>query len=262
MVSTFANYNLIARNLDRTLTLKKAEPLVARDTDYFLANIGNVKSVDDFIKDTRLFNYAMNAFGLEDMAYAKAYMRKVLNEGVAEKNSFANRLADDRFVNFAKTFDFAAKGDKVTADKEAMKKVTELYARQEVEEEAGNEDEGVRLALYFERTAPTVKSAYGLLADPALWQVVKTVLGFPDAMAGADIDKQAAAVNKRLDVKDLQDPEKLQKLIGRFTVMWDVNNNTDTDPVLALFSSGSGSAQSTVSTELAATLHNLKRGGY
>lgn len=262
MVSTFANYNLIARNLDRTLTLKKAEPLVKRDTEYFLANIGNVKSIDDFIKDTRLFNYAMNAFGLEDMAYAKAYMRKVLDEGVTEKNSFANRLADDRFVNFAKTFDFAAKGDKVTSDTEAMKKVTELYARQEVEEEAGNEDEGVRLALYFERTAPTVKSAYGLLADPALWQVVKTVLGFPDAMAGADIDKQAAAVNKRLDVKDLQDPEKLQKLIGRFTVMWDVNNNTDTDPVLALFSSGAGSAQSTVSTELAATLHNLKRGGY
>ena len=32
--------------------------------------------------NTRVFNYAMNAFGLGDMAYAKAFMRKVLTEGV------------------------------------------------------------------------------------------------------------------------------------------------------------------------------------
>ena len=36
-----------------------------------------MKSIDDFMKDTRLYNYAMKAFGLDDMAYAKAFMRKV-----------------------------------------------------------------------------------------------------------------------------------------------------------------------------------------
>ena len=55
---------------------------MALETAYYLKHIGDVKSIDDFIKDTRLFNYAMKAFGLEDMAYAKAFMRKVLVEGV------------------------------------------------------------------------------------------------------------------------------------------------------------------------------------
>ena len=51
---------------------------------------------------------------------------------------------------------------------------------------------------------------------------MKTIYGFPDEMANADIEQQAAAVNARLNVADLQDPAKLDKLITRFTAVWDV----------------------------------------
>ncbi len=45
---------------------------------YYKENIGNVKTVDEFLDDYRLYSYAMKAHGLEDMTYAKAFMRKVL----------------------------------------------------------------------------------------------------------------------------------------------------------------------------------------
>jgi len=50
----------------------------------------------------------MKAFGLEDMTFAKAFMRKVLTEGVATA-TFANRLSDKRYADFA-GFNFAALG--------------------------------------------------------------------------------------------------------------------------------------------------------
>ncbi|WP_192285911.1 DUF1217 domain-containing protein, partial [Methylorubrum zatmanii] len=82
------------------------DPVVARETAYYEAHIGQVKSVDDLLGDQRLYAYAMKAYGLEEMTYAKAFMRKVLEEGAASSASFANRLADDRYTAFARAFTF------------------------------------------------------------------------------------------------------------------------------------------------------------
>ena len=90
------------------------------------------------------------------------------------------------------------------------------------------------------REAPKVASAYGLLGDAALWKVVKTIFGFPDAMANADIEKQAAAVDARLDIADLKDPAKLDRLISRFAAAWDASQSAPADPVLALFDTQPG----------------------
>lgn len=110
MDSTFSTYTLISKNLTRTLEQTQKEPVTARETKYYQETISSIKTVEDFIGNTRVFNYAMKAFGLEDMAFAKAYMRKVLEGGIEDKKSFANRLNDDRFVKFVETFNFAKVG--------------------------------------------------------------------------------------------------------------------------------------------------------
>ena len=74
------------------------------------------------------------------------------------------------------------------------------------------QNEGVRLALYFERKAAGLTSAYGILADAALLKVVQTALGIPAATSAMDIDRQAEMIAARLDIEDLKDPEKLEKL--------------------------------------------------
>ncbi len=259
MLTTSATYRMITRNLDRSLAQTAAEKPVALQTTYYLKNIGNVKTIDDFLKDTRLFKYAMKAFGLEDMDNAKAYMRKVMSEGVTDSQSFANRLNDERFVQFATVFNFPESGESTTESTAATQGVVDKYVRQTLETEAGDDNEGVRLALYFQREAPNVKSAYGILADEALYKVVKTVFGLPDELSSADIDKQAQAITQRLAIADLKDPTKLATLITRFTAVWDVTEDTAVDPVLTLFDSSTQSASSDM--ELIMTLNNLKHGG-
>ena len=79
---------------------------VSKDSAYYKDNIGKVTSVDDLLNDHRLYTYATKAYGLEDMAYAKAFLRKVLDSDLSDANSFANKLSDKRYREFASAFPF------------------------------------------------------------------------------------------------------------------------------------------------------------
>ena len=80
MIGTYVSYRSTIDNMSKTLNTVMNQPDVKRETDYYTQNIKSVRSVDDFLNDTRLFNYAMKAYGLEDMSYAKGMMRKVLTD--------------------------------------------------------------------------------------------------------------------------------------------------------------------------------------
>lgn len=373
MTSTYAQYQMLAANMTRTTTQVENEPQVQRETQYYLANIGKVKTVDDFVNDPRLFNYAMKAYGLEDMTYAKAFMTKVLTEGVSDSDSFANQLTDPRYKAFAAAFNFEADQDQATTyvaaqkgvtdrytltaiqngvsasdpvlaqqtaaylkdvvnvksiddflnddtvytyamkafgldakigDKDFMRQILEggitdpdslanqqtnknyaafvqafdfvdhgadtttysvpeqgtvdAYVRQTMEDEQGAQNQGVQLALYFQRKATGITSYYDILADKALSQVVRTALGLPDSFAALDIDKQVSIIQSKLDIKDFQDPTKLGDFLKRFTALWDVNNpssSQSTSPLSVLFSQPTTQS---ISTDLLFSIQQLK----
>ncbi|WP_029003180.1 DUF1217 domain-containing protein [Azorhizobium doebereinerae] len=258
--STFATYNYYDKNAAKALTTKAAEPAVKNDIAYFKANIGKVKSVDDFVNNYRLFNFAMTAYGLSDMAHAKAYMKKVLNSDLSDKTSFAMKLTDSKFVTFAKAFSNLNPTNSLLYTPATTDQVTNNYLAQSLEAELGQQDQGVQLALYFRRNAASVTSAYGLLGDAALYKVVSTVFNLPDSMGKVDVTQQKKIIDSKLNIKDLQDPVKVNHLLQRFSAVWDATNNTaSNNPVLALFNIDSSG--STVSSSVSSSLINLKYGG-
>jgi len=201
-------------------------PTLKAQTKFYLENITKVTSIDEFLADDALYTYAMKAYGLTDKLDDKAFMRKVLEGGVADPDSFANTQSDGRYADFAAAFDFAGHGEEATTYSLAGKAVVDRYARQTLEENAGDQNEGVRLALYFQRKASTLTSPYQILADGALAEVVRTALGLPAELARADVDKQAALLAKRIDFADFKDPAKLDKFLARFTAMWEIGNGS------------------------------------
>ena len=260
MLTTIASYRMIIDDLPRALDTTAQKSAVARETAYYMANIGKVASIDDFIGDDRLFAYAMQAFGLREMTYAKAFMRKVLTEGVDDPQSFANRLADLRYREFVETFNFARYGTATTSFTRAQKGVVDKYVRQILEEDAGRQNEGVRLALYFQRKAAGLSSVYEILADRALLRVVQTALGLSPAMAAVDIDRQADFIARRLDINDLKQPAKLHKFIDRFLSLWELANSSTQQ-----WSGGlllGRSVEAGFGPELLASLQNLKLGRF
>jgi hypothetical protein len=258
VTTTYTSYQMIAGNLTKSLERVSEQPDVARETEYYLVNIGNVKTIDDFFADTRLYNYAIKAHGLEDMGYAKAFMRKVLTEGIDSDDAFAKQLTDSRYTDLVESLNFARHGTSATSFDKAQKGVVDKYARQTLEQNAGEENSGVRLALYFARMAPSITTAYGLLADEALAQVTRTLMQMPDEFAASDIDKQAAAIEGAIDIKDFQDPTQLSKMLDRFTTLWELNNSSDPYDPLAVFGSSSGYG---ISSDLLLSINTLKLGG-
>ena len=257
MITTYTSYAMISRDLPSSLARVAEKPDVARETEYYLANIGKIKTVDDFMADSRIYNYALKAHGLEDMAYAKAFIRKVLTEGVTDSEAFARKLADSRYAALAETFNFEAHGAAATAFEKAQKGVVERYTRQTLEEEAGADNPGVRLALYFERMAPSIKSGMEILADDALVEVIRTVLQLPDEIATMDVDRQAEFIEDSIDIADFQDPAKVSKLLERFAALWEMENSSDPVSVVSLFAPSTQG----ISTDLLISINSLKLGG-
>lgn len=259
MLTTTAAYQMLSTDMTRSLARMAKEPSVAQQSAYYLENITGVQSVDDLLADDRLYSYVMKAFGLGEMTYAKAFMRKVLEEGIDKKDSFANSLADGRYREFAEAFNFARYGSATTAFDRTQQGTVDRFVRQAMEEDAGRRNEGVRLALYFERKVGNIRGAYDVLADPALFKVVQVATGMPAAMSAANIDKQAALISERIDFDELKDREKLQAFLTRFTSLWELEKGPAASVVPAVLTGQP--LEMGVRPDLLYSLQNLKRGG-
>lgn len=263
MLSTLATYQMVSKNLSQWQAMTKATPAVATATGYFQQNIGSVKSISDFINNPRLFNYAMTAFGLGDMTYAKGLMQKILEGGVKNSNSLANTMSDPRYRAFAKAFDFAGKGVSSVTSSANVQTVVNNYVQQATETNIGQQDgAGAQMALYFQRLAPTITSGYQILADKNLLTVAQTALGISPQTGTQNVATQAATFDSKINYKDFKDPTKLNAFLQRFAALYDASNNNAaaSNPALAILSSSSSSS-STISTNLLASIQSLTLGG-
>ena len=261
MTSTTASYLSIANNLSRYQRTTEADPTVKSDTAYYLANIGKVKSISDFVNNYRLLTYALTAFGLQGETNAKGLVTAVLRGGVSSGKSLANTLTDPSFTAFATAFDFVGKGaSAVTASAAATTGTTAQYVEQTLESTQGRQNQGVQLALYFARVAPTVTSTYGLLADSSLLKVVQTAYGIQPSTT-IDIDTEATALGKVINVADLKNPAKLQHIIERFTANYDLQGDNTSSGVSGIAQIFAAPATGGFSSDLLLSIQGLKLGG-
>lgn len=204
--------------------IKPGSDYMAAEAAYYSANVAKLRSIDDLMADKRLLNYAITAYGLDPAKETPARIRQMLEGGITDPNSPANKSGSKAYVAFVTAFNFAQYGEKATTRSLAQQPASDKYVRQTLEEDTGKVNDGVRLALYFQRKAPAIKNWYEVLGDKALAAVVRTALGLPESMAKADVDMQARAFEQRLKITDFADPVKLGKFLTRFTTMYELNN--------------------------------------
>lgn len=224
MTTTLSSYLTIANNLGKWQTITKKSPDVATQIDYFVKHIGEIKSADELIKNPRLFNFAMNAFGLGDMTYAKGLISKVLKQGVVSPTALANKLNNPNIRAFAQAFDFAAHGAGTTSSPALRSEVVDRFVERSLETTQGKMNPGVELALYFRRNAPKVTSMFGILADKNLLKVVQTALDISPMTSAQTIDTQARLLSSKIKLADFKDNKKLEAFIARFAAMYDSSN--------------------------------------
>lgn len=238
--------------------------LAEEEAKYYSIQMQKIDSVKEFLADPRLVAFVLEANGIDPASVDAEFMQKIFTSDLEDPKSFANQQADRDYRKMVASFNFNAEGlverpdDAQIQSRRGIYETLDSYVRQKLEEEAGADNAGVRLALYFERKAETVSSAYDLLADDALFEVFKVLHQLPDEIASADIDAQADMINRYLELEDLQDPEKVSKMIVKFSVLYDLDNQATTDPALSVLSN-SGSAG--ISADLMMSLAQLRTGG-
>ncbi|MDQ8698982.1 DUF1217 domain-containing protein [Hyphomicrobium sp. LHD-15] len=234
------------------------------ESEYYATKIDAIGTVDDLISDTRLVSYIKKAYGLENRKLTNEELKQALTSDPFDTKSFVNTAPNTDLREIAAAFNFSAEGaaERVSAgqaqDQDDLMRTQDLYIRQTMEETAGEQQsEGVRLALYFERKASSITSAYSILADKALLEVVLTALNLPDSVAQADVDTQAKMLEKRLDFADFKDPKKLDKFLTRFAALYDMANPSTTSSVPSILLGQQQSAL--IGEDLLTSIQSLKR---
>ena len=199
--------------------------MVERDIEYFKENIGKIENADELLDDFRLKKFVLEAFGLEEDLYKDAFVKRILTDDLEGDDALAYRMIDPRYVEMATALRLDT-GSSILKDASAMGEVGARWLVNGFEKDLGEQNPALREAMYFRRKAPKIENMYQVLSDKALRHVVMKVAGLPDQMASQPVEKQAAALEKRINVEDLKDPNYVDDLMRQFLVIEDAQAGT------------------------------------
>jgi virulence-associated protein VapD len=228
-----------------------------KDAVYYQNTIPDIENISDLLADRKMIDIILVAKGLQPEKVTTAFLKQVFESDLSDKKSFANKQTDPRFAEIAMSFNFDDNGDvaRLAAigpqTRDQLLTTQNKYLQQSLEVQEGDVNPGTRLALYFQRKAASITSAYDILGDKALSEVFRTTYSLPDSFGAMQVDQQAKVVEKYLNLKDLGDPTKLEKMLSRFSVMYDLKNNAASSPALTILQGSNTGIGASIYTAIA-----------
>lgn len=227
--------------------LKAARAKAQTEAKYYTDAMQRIGSRDELLADRKTLDILLISKGIDPSKVTNDFLKKAFNSDPADPKSFVNTQTDKRFAQLVGTFNFDSKGeiDRSSAGEAQnggeVVATQDLYVRQLLENQQGEENPGVRLALYFERMSDSITDPYVILGDEALKEFFRVTFSLPAEIANMDVDQQAKIVKNKLNLEDLSDPEKVKKLVQRFTIMYDLENSQNTASAVSILSSDGSS---------------------
>lgn len=224
--------------------LTDAKDAAETEIEYYKTQMETISTIDEFLSDSRLTNFVLEAKGIdpESLKNEDLDLRKMFESDLTDPKSYVNSLSDGTFAEIVASFNFDLEGNLSSDPTGTIQQrgdtleTVNKYLRQTLEEEQGDSSEGVRLALYFQRMAPSITSAYDILGDSALLEFFTTAYSMSDYFSSQDVEKQASTVSNFIDLEQLQDPDYVEKLVKRYTALYDTENGTTDSAALSILS--------------------------
>ena len=226
-----AGWRFLERTYDSQYVAFTQSTTLSRDTDYFEANIGKVSTAEDLVKDRRLMQVALGAFGLQDDINNKFFIQKILEDGTVADDALANRLSDPRYKEMSEAFGFGASEIRQTGLSTFGSEIVEKFKRQSFEVAVGEQNETMRIGLYAQRQLSDVASGeesettkwYSVMGQPPLRALFETAFGLPTAFGQIDIEQQLSTLQDKASslfsdksVSQFADPEVQEQLISAY----------------------------------------------
>jgi hypothetical protein len=227
--------------------LDAARTKAQTEAKYYTDAMQRIGSRDELLADRKTLDILLISKGIDPATVTNDFLKQAFTSDPADPESFVNKQTDKRFAQIVGTFNFDSKGeiDRSSAGEAQnggeVVATQDLYVRQMLETQQGEENPGVRLALYFERMSDSITDPYVILGDEALMEFFRVTFSLPAEIGNMDVDQQAKIVEKKLNLEDLSDPEKVKKLVQRFTIMYDLENSQNTASAVSILSSDGSS---------------------
>lgn len=217
---------------------------IESETAFFRESIGSVSDAQGLISSPRLYTYALVAFGLEDRAGSTGLIRRVLEQGTQSETALANVLGDARYVALAKAFEFDRQASLPMARSGAAEPILADYRQQGFEVAVGTVDEGLRMALNFERALPQLAESeasdrtkwFQVLGTTSLRRVFQSALGLPAGFSQIDIDTQVETLQEKMarrfgteSFAEMAEPEVLEKVIHSYLLQDQIQQSSSFD---------------------------------
>lgn len=238
MIDSLVRFDVLERRIERVRAEAPGAATEPPEAAYFRENVRFISSGDELVDDFKLYRFAMTAFDLGDSLNTQAVVRRALEEGVRDRDDFANRWPDGRYRELARAFGFAEVGIDNVIEKEFGDFVVQKYREASLEIAAGEEDQSVRVASFFKRQASGISNWFEVIGSGALREVVMTALRVPDGVQRLDVDSLNDYLERKFDIADFQDPEKVDAFVRRYLIInsVDTGGTTPTSGALTLLS--------------------------
>ena len=224
----YAGWRFLTRTQDVQSASLAATPQMARDMAYFRETIGQVTSAAELVQDFRLLRVALTAYGLQDDLPNRAFIQRILEDGVVNEDALSNRLADKRYRAFAQDFGFGTGLLPLSRLPGFADRLLARFEAQSFEQAVGEVDGDMRLALNAARELPEIAAEGG--RDSTLWlrvmgntplrSVFETAFGLPTSVGTLDLDRQLSIFQDRAEaafgegsVSQFTDPERMDELV-------------------------------------------------
>lgn len=227
----YTGWRFLQKTLPTQTSAHQRSAAIQRDAAYFRENIADVRSAADLVADRRLLGTALTAFGLEADLPNRAFIRQVLDSNTLDSTSFANRLADKRYLKLAKAFGFADFGGPQTQAPGFADRVIGRFHDRSFEQAVGTQQPSMRVALALQRDLAEIAAQPGtddarwflVLGTPNIRAVFETAFQLPKSFGTLDLDRQVDILRGRTErltgdgeIAQFTDPDRLQALTQRF----------------------------------------------
>tara|TARA_R110002049_G_scaffold29972_2_gene101958 strand:+ start:47189 stop:48016 length:828 start_codon:yes stop_codon:yes gene_type:complete len=222
-MSTQLAVKLFDATRDKQLDLVARGAQNARQIAAFSERIASIGSPKELIADTEVYTFVMRAFDLEDQIFGKALIRKTLESDISDRTALVNRLTDPKIREMYETLRFAPEGGASPnfADPDWQADMIDRFKERLVLNSASEGNTGAGLALEFKARAGEIETWFDVLKDKNLGKFMRRALALPDEIVKVDIDRQAALFAQKFDIEKLKDPAEVDKLVSRFSAIYD-----------------------------------------
>ncbi len=113
--SGYAGWQVLSKSTATDFKAFTNDPVLKREIAYFEQNAPKATTAQALLKDPRLQDFVLTAFGLTSESGATALMTKVLNSDPSASSSFATQLSNPHFTAIAKAFNYGGNSTPGTA---------------------------------------------------------------------------------------------------------------------------------------------------